>query len=218
MSCCAVLAHVSASDDQTVNIFAGPRGCRDGAFPCSLHPRFGSSGAHGFDAGERFNQDAVPGCRFGLQFAHRALERPLDTEADNYHKGQHQQRNPCERPADHEEDGDEHDGEEQIGDRHDCAGREKFAYRIEFTDLISQNADRCRPLRQFYRQHVLKDVRRQNNVEFLAGHIDDPAADHAQHKIKNDGDAHPDGEGDQRWDRAVWNDTVIDVHDEKRAG
>ena len=87
----------------------------------------------------------------------------------------------------------------------------------KFAHLIGEDADRCRPLRHFDRQHVFENVGRQHDVELLAGHIDDPAADHAQDKIEYDGDAHSDGERDQRRDRAIWHDAVVDVHDEKRA-
>ncbi len=88
---------------------------------------------------------------------------------------------------------------------------------FEFAHLVGENADRGRSLRHLDREDVLEDVRRQDDIELLAGHVDDPAADHAQHEIEDNGDAHADRQGDERGNCAVRHDAIIDVHNEKRA-
>ena len=97
--------------------------------------------------------------------------------------------NPRQRAGDDEQHDDEQDREQQIGCRHDAARREELAHRIEIAHLIGEDADRWRALRHLHRQHVLEDVGGQHYVDLLAGHVDDAAADRAQHEIEDDGDA-----------------------------
>ena len=100
---------------------------------------------------------------------------------------------------------------------HHGAGGEEFAHRIEVAHLVGEDADRGRPLRHLHRQHVLEDVRGQHDVELLAGHVDDAAADHAQDEVEDDRNDQADRQRDQRGNRAVGHHAVVDVHDEERA-
>ncbi len=65
---------------------------------------------------------------------------------------------------------------------------------------------------------MFEDLGGQHHVDLLAGHIDDARAHLAQHEVEDDGDDHADAERDQRGDRAVRNNAVVDVHDEDRRG
>ncbi len=64
-----------------MNVFAGSRGRGDRTLPGRLHSRFRAGRANGFDAGQGFDQDAVPRGGFRLQSLHRAVERTLQDEA-----------------------------------------------------------------------------------------------------------------------------------------
>ena len=56
------------------------------------------------------------------------------------------------------------------------------------------------------------------DIEFLAGHVDDPRADGPQQEVENNGKGKPDRERSQRRNRTVRHDAVIDVHREERCG
>ena len=65
---------------------------------------------------------------------------------------------------------------------------------------------------------MLEDIRCEHHVERLAGHVDNSAANHAQDKIKHDRNEHPNRERNKRSYRAIWNHTVVDIHDEQWRG
>ncbi len=65
---------------------------------------------------------------------------------------------------------------------------------------------------------MLEDVGCEHDIDLLAGEIDDPAAHHADDEVEDDGEAQTDGEGDEGRDRAVRDDTIVNVHREQRRG
>ena len=105
----------------------------------------------------------------------------------------------------------------EVGDGDDGAGGEEFAHRIEIADLVGDDADRGRPLRQLHREYMLEDVRGHDDVELLARHVDDAAAHHADDEIEDHRDPHADRQRDQRGHGAVRHHAVVDVHDEEGA-
>ncbi len=104
----------------------------------------------------------------------------------------------------------------QIGDRNHRSGREELANRIEIPQLIGEHADRWRAGRQLHRLHMLEYLRGEHDVDLLAGDVDDAAAHHAQHEIEDDRDDHADRKRNERRDRAVRHDAIVDVHREDR--
>ena len=104
-----------------VNILARPGGGSDRFLPRPLHPRFGSGCAHGFDAGQRLHQDAVPGRRLRLQAAHCAVQGKLQHQPDGDHDRQHHERDQRQGARDNEQNTDEKDREEEIRRRYDAA-------------------------------------------------------------------------------------------------
>src|SRR5262245_52893305 len=200
-----------------VHFLAGAGGGGHGALPGVLHAGLGTGCAHGLDAGKRLDQHAVACGGLRLQLPHGALERPLQDEADDDHYGQDHQRNEGERTADHEQNGDENNGEEEIGDGNDGAGGEEFSHRVEFADLIGENADGPRRLRHPPAQHRREEVRGHDDVELLARPVDDAAAHHADVEVVDDRNAHADRQRDHRGHGAVRDYAVVDVHDEEGA-
>ena len=77
----------------------------------------------------------------------------------------------------------------EIGDRDHGARSEELADRVEVAQLVGENADRRRPLRHLQRHDMLEDVGGEHDVDLLAGHVDDPAADHAEQEIEDDREA-----------------------------
>ena len=65
-----------------MHILAGSRGSGHRTLPGGLHAGFGAGGTNGFQAGQRFNENAVTRRGFGLQSLHRAIERTLQDKAD----------------------------------------------------------------------------------------------------------------------------------------
>src|SRR5205823_5480393 len=95
---------------------------------------------------------------------------------------------------------------------------EEFADRIEVAQLVGQDADRLRTLAHFEGNDVLEDIGGEYDIQFLSGHVDDPAADRAQHEIEDDRNHKADRQGDERGRRAVGNDAIVNVHDEQGRG
>ena len=199
-----------------MHVLAGARGRRDRALPGTLHARFGAGRAHGLHAGESLDQHAVARGRFGLQPLHRPVERTLERKTDAKHERQHERRDQGERSDDEIEDREEDDRESEIGDGDHRARSEELADRVEVAQLVREDADRLRPLRHLQRHDVLEDVGGKHDVDLLAGHVDDPAADHAKEEVEDDRNAEAESERDQGRDRAVRDHAIVHVHDEDR--
>ncbi len=196
-------------------VLSGSRGRGDRTLPRSLHAGFSACCTNGLEAGQRFNENAVTGRRFGLQSLHGAIKRTLQGKADQDHDWQHHQRNPRQRPGDDEKDSDEKEGKDQIGRGNHAAGGEELARRIKVTELVRNDADRAWPLRHLYRHHMFEDVGRKHHVHRLSGDVDHPASHHAKQEVERDSEAHPDRQCNQRRDGAVWHDAVVDAHREE---
>ncbi len=86
---------------------------------------------------------------------------------------------------------------------------------FEVTQLIGEDADRGRPLRHLDRHDVLENICRQHDVHGLAGDVDHAAPHGPQHEVEHDGNAHADGQCNERWNGAVGNDPVVHAHGEQ---
>ena len=125
-----------------MDILARSRRSGDRTLPRRLHAGFGTGRTNGFQAGKRFNENAVTRRGFRLQSLHRAIERTLQDKPNHDHDRQHDKRNPRQRSRDNKENPDKEHGKNQIGCRHHAAGSEELAYRIEVAELIGNDADR----------------------------------------------------------------------------
>ena len=65
-----------------MDILAGSRRRGDRTLPRRLHAGFGAGRTNGFQAGQRFNENAVTRRGFSLQSLHRAIERTLQDKTD----------------------------------------------------------------------------------------------------------------------------------------
>jgi len=65
---------------------------------------------------------------------------------------------------------------------------------------------------------VLENIGRKNYIEHLGRHVDDARTHRPQNEVKKDSECEAYRERDQRRNRAVWNDAIIDVHREERSG
>jgi hypothetical protein len=117
--------------------------------------------------------------------------------ADDDHQREHDDRDPGEGTGDRKEHADEDEREEQVGDGNNGSGREKLLHRIEVPHLIGKNADRSRTLGHLQRDDVLEDVRSQDDIDFLACHINDAAAHRPNDQVEDDGNPHANAERDE---------------------
>ncbi len=120
--------------------------------------------------------------------------------------------------CDDKEDRDKQDCEEEIRDRDNCSRCEEFPHGVKVAHLIGKDADRCRTVRHFERQDMLEDIRRQYDIDLLAGHVDDAAPHRAHDEVESDGDAHADRQRDERRKGTVRDDAVIHAHRKERTG
>jgi hypothetical protein len=159
----------------------------------------------------------MAGARLGLETFDCAIERTLQDQAHDDHHGKDHDGNPRQRPGNDKEDSNEEQGEQEIRCRHDGAGREEFADRLEIPHLVGQDPDRTRPLCHLDGEHMLENIARENDVELLARYVD-AGPDRAQEKIERNRYSEPDAERDERGERPVRHHAVIDVHYEEGRG
>ncbi|MNS47180.1 hypothetical protein D3C72_797010 [compost metagenome] len=146
------------------------------------------------------------------------LEGCLDVEAvghqDQHGDDGHHHHDAGKQPDDEEE---EH-RKWQINQGRYGGGGEELPHRFKLLQMLGERPRRGRAGLHLHPHHLGKDLGRQQHIRFLAGNVDEVAAQLAHHEVKGEHHHGPYRQHPEGVERQVGHYLVVDIHGEQGAG